>query len=110
LPPTRGIGVRGSRARSNKATTNRATWRNLHAPSGPGVRPDQRLTALARRSGQLEFEPSVNIGHIGVTANREIVTLTGFVSSYAEKTAAERAVRVKGVKAIAEEIEVAAAV
>jgi osmotically-inducible protein OsmY len=36
-----------------------------------------------------------------VTANRGVVTLTGFVTSYAEKTAAERAARrVKGVKAI----------
>jgi osmotically-inducible protein OsmY len=56
---------------------------------------------------ELEFEPSVNAAHIGVTANRGVVTLTGFVMSYAEKTAAERAARrVKGVKAIAEEIEV----
>jgi osmotically-inducible protein OsmY len=56
---------------------------------------------------ELEFEPSVNAAHIGVTANHGVVTLTGFVTSYAEKTMAERAVRrVKGVKAIAEEIEV----
>jgi osmotically-inducible protein OsmY len=56
---------------------------------------------------ELEFEPSVNAAHIGVTANRGVVTLSGFVMSYAEKTAAERAARrVKGVKAIAEEIEV----
>jgi osmotically-inducible protein OsmY len=56
---------------------------------------------------ELEFEPSVNAAHIGVAANRGVVTLTGFVMSYAEKTAAERAARrVKGVKAIAEEIEV----
>lgn len=56
---------------------------------------------------ELEFEPSVNAAHIGVAANRGIVTLTGFVTSYAEKTAAERAARrVKGVKAIAQEIEV----
>ena len=56
---------------------------------------------------ELEFEPSVNAAHIGVTANRGVVTLTGFVMSYAEKTAAERAARrVKGVKAIAEEVEV----
>jgi osmotically-inducible protein OsmY len=56
---------------------------------------------------ELEFEPSINSAHIGVTANRGVVTLTGFVTSYAEKTAAERAARrVKGVKAIAEEIEV----
>ncbi len=56
---------------------------------------------------ELEFEPSVNAAHIGVTANHGVVTLTGFVTSYVEKTMAERAVRrVKGVKAIAEEIEV----
>ena len=56
---------------------------------------------------ELEFEPSVNAAHIGVTANHGVVTLTGFVTNYAEKAMAERAVRrVKGVKAIAEEIEV----
>jgi osmotically-inducible protein OsmY len=56
---------------------------------------------------ELEFEPSVHAAHIDVAANRGVVTLTGFVTSYAEKTAAERAARrVKGVKAIAEEIEV----
>ena len=56
---------------------------------------------------ELEFEPSVNAAHIGVIANKGVVTLTGFVMSYAEKLAAERAARrVRGVKAIAEEIEV----
>jgi osmotically-inducible protein OsmY len=56
---------------------------------------------------ELEFEPSVNAAHIGVMANKGVVTLTGSVTSYAEKAAAERAARrVKGVKAIAEEIEV----
>ena len=56
---------------------------------------------------ELEFEPSVNAAHIGVVANNGVVTLTGFVTNYAEKAAAERAVRrVKGVKAIAEEVEV----
>lgn len=56
---------------------------------------------------ELEFEPSVNAAHIGVAANRGVVTLTGFVMNYAEKAAVERAARrVKGVKAIAEEIEV----
>src|ERR1700757_818687 len=56
---------------------------------------------------ELDFEPSVNAAHIGVTANKGVVTLTGFVTSYTEKAAAERAARrVKGVKAIAEEIEV----
>jgi osmotically-inducible protein OsmY len=56
---------------------------------------------------ELDFEPSVNAAHIGVTANKGVVTLTGFVSSFAEKAAAERAARrVKGVRAIAQEIEV----
>jgi len=56
---------------------------------------------------ELEFEPSVDAAHIGVSANAGVIALTGFVSSYGEKLAAERAVRrVKGVKAIAEEIEV----
>ncbi len=56
---------------------------------------------------ELDFEPSVTATHIGVGVNAGVVTLTGFVSSYGEKLAAERAARrVRGVKAIAEEIEV----
>ena len=56
---------------------------------------------------ELDFEPSANTTHIGVSVNASVVTLTGFVSSYGEKLATERATRrVKGVKAIAEEIEV----
>jgi osmotically-inducible protein OsmY len=56
---------------------------------------------------ELEFEPSIDAAHIGVTVDGGVVTLTGHVSSYAEKIAAEEAVRrVKGVRAIAEEIEV----
>ena len=60
---------------------------------------------------ELDWEPQVNSAHIGVFARDGVVTLTGFVSSYAEKRAAERAARrVKGVKALAEEVEVQAAV
>ncbi|MEY9626349.1 BON domain-containing protein [Sinorhizobium fredii] len=56
---------------------------------------------------ELEYEPSINAANIGVTVEDGIVTLTGHVQSYAEKNAAERvAQRVKGVRAIAEEIEV----
>ncbi|WP_375456599.1 BON domain-containing protein [uncultured Methylobacterium sp.] len=45
--------------------------------------------------------------HIGVTAKDGIVTLTGHVQNYMEKHAAEKAAgRVKGVRAVAEEIEV----
>jgi osmotically-inducible protein OsmY len=54
---------------------------------------------------ELEWEPSVNAAHIGVTAKGGVVTLTGNVGSYAEKRAAERATgRVYGVKGIAEEL------
>lgn len=56
---------------------------------------------------ELLWEPSVSAAHIGVTARDGVVTLTGHVQTYAEKHAAEAAVRrVKGVKAIAEEIKV----
>jgi osmotically-inducible protein OsmY len=55
----------------------------------------------------LEFEPSIDAAHIGVTAERGVVTLTGHVATYAEKLAAEDVARgVKGVRAIAQEIEV----
>jgi osmotically-inducible protein OsmY len=56
---------------------------------------------------ELDWEPSVDAAHIGVTANNGVVTLTGHVPSYTQKWAAERAVgRVTGVKAVAEELEV----
>jgi osmotically-inducible protein OsmY len=56
---------------------------------------------------ELNWEPSVIAAHIGVAANAGVVTLTGHVESFAQKHAAETAVRrVKGVKAVAEEIEV----
>ncbi len=56
---------------------------------------------------ELDFDPSVHSAQIGVAVEDGVVTLTGHVSSYAEKVATERAVqRVKGVRAIAEEIEI----
>lgn len=56
---------------------------------------------------ELGWEPSVTAAHIGVAASAGVVTLTGHVTTYAEKHAAETAAtRVKGVKAIAEELEV----
>jgi osmotically-inducible protein OsmY len=56
---------------------------------------------------ELKWEPSVNAAQIGVTTKDGIVTLMGSVESYAEKHAAETAtLRVKDVKAVAEEIEV----
>ena len=56
---------------------------------------------------ELEWDPSFNAQHIGVAVEEGVVTLTGHVGSYIERLAAEKAVkRVKGVRAIAEEIEV----
>lgn len=56
---------------------------------------------------ELEWEPSVEHANIGVAAKDGVVTLSGFVSNYASKLAAEKATRrVKGVRGIAEEIEV----
>lgn len=56
---------------------------------------------------ELEFEPRIDAAHIGVAAQDGIVTLSGHVSTYAEKIAAETAARrVKGVRGIASEIEV----
>lgn len=56
---------------------------------------------------ELEFEPRVDAAHVGVSVRSGVVTLSGHVDSFAEKFAAERtARRVKGVKAVAQEIEV----
>jgi osmotically-inducible protein OsmY len=56
---------------------------------------------------ELEFEPSVDVSNIGVTAKNGIITLTGKVSNYAEKYAAAKAAeRVVGVKAVTDEMMV----
>ncbi len=56
---------------------------------------------------ELDFEPSIDSADIGVMAENGVVTLTGHVPNYSQKMAAERAVwRVRGVKAIAQKIEV----
>ena len=57
---------------------------------------------------QLNWEPMIkSAAAIGVRVKDGVVTLTGSVESYAEKLAAERAsLRVVGVKAVANELEV----
>jgi osmotically-inducible protein OsmY len=56
---------------------------------------------------ELAWEPSITSAHIGVTAKDGVVTLSGHVPSYWEKRSAETAAsRVKGVKAVVEEIKV----
>jgi osmotically-inducible protein OsmY len=56
---------------------------------------------------QLDWAPEVPTADIGVAAEDGVVTLTGFVNTYAEKLAAERvALKTYGVRAVANDIEV----
>lgn len=56
---------------------------------------------------ELEFEPSIDAASIGVAVDKGIVTLSGHVGNYAQKLAVERAaMRVKGVRGLAQEIDV----
>src|ERR1700681_4184346 len=56
---------------------------------------------------ELDWEPSVNAREMGVAAKAGVVTLTGNVSSYWHKVAAERAAgRVSGVRAVVNELEI----
>jgi osmotically-inducible protein OsmY len=56
---------------------------------------------------ELNWDPRVPAGHIGVSAIDGIVTLTGHTETYAEKHAAETATsRVKGVRGVSEKVEV----
>ena len=55
----------------------------------------------------LDFEPSINCAQIGVTVENAAVALRGHVESYAQKHMVEKTVRrVKGVRAVADELEV----
>jgi osmotically-inducible protein OsmY len=77
------------------------------AATGKGVAMNNDLTLQQRVIDALEFEPSVSAAHIGVSVRNGVVELSGHVESFAEKFAAERTARgVKGVSAVAQEIEV----
>ena len=56
---------------------------------------------------QLDWDPEVDASAVGVAAKDGTVTLTGFIDSYTGKLAAERAAkRVRGVRGVANDIEV----
>jgi osmotically-inducible protein OsmY len=56
---------------------------------------------------QLDWDPEIDASAIGVTAKDGTVTLTGYIDSYSAKLAAERAAkRVRGVRAVANDIDV----
>jgi osmotically-inducible protein OsmY len=69
--------------------------------------PDRDLSIRKDVLDELAFEPRVDAAAIGVAVTDGVVTLSGHVGSLAESDAAEAAARrVKGVRAIALEIEV----
>ena len=56
---------------------------------------------------ELKWDPKITSTNIGVSVKDGVVTLTGFVQSYWEKDAAEKAAkRVYGVRAVANDVEV----
>jgi osmotically-inducible protein OsmY len=56
---------------------------------------------------ELDADPRIDSEHVGVTAEDGVVTLTGAVSSFPQKWSAEEAAkRVKGVRAVAEQLKV----
>lgn len=56
---------------------------------------------------ELQWDPSFDAAEIGISAKDGIITLSGQVANFAEKSAAVRtAKRVSGVKAVADNIEV----
>ena len=66
---------------------------------------DTRIRDLVTR--ELEWDAAVDASAIGVAAQDGTVTLTGYVDTYLCKLAAERAAkRVRGVRAVANDIEV----
>jgi osmotically-inducible protein OsmY len=66
---------------------------------------DLQLRDRAMR--QLGWDSQVDSSAIGVSARDGVVTLTGFIESYAGKLAAERAVkRARGVRAVANDLQV----
>jgi osmotically-inducible protein OsmY len=56
---------------------------------------------------ELDWEPSIQAEHIGVSVDEGCVTLYGHVGTYAEKSAAEKAaLRLRGIRAVANDLEV----
>jgi osmotically-inducible protein OsmY len=66
-----------------------------------------KLTLRQDVLDELEYEPSIDAAHIGVSAEDGVVTLNGYVETFAQKVAAvDAARRVKGVRGVADEIEI----
>jgi osmotically-inducible protein OsmY len=116
-PPSAPHGAR----RSHDALTPAAgTPLALYAQAGRGAAPLRKETAMGTSllwqtdtqlhdsvQRQLEWDPEIDAHDVAVTASDGVITLTGFVHSYATKLAAEQSVkRVRGVRAVANDIQV----
>lgn len=56
---------------------------------------------------ELDWDPSIEAGDIGLAVKNQVITLTGTVPNYAQKRAAERAVfKVSGVQGVANDMDV----
>jgi hypothetical protein len=83
----------------------RAEPKQLHAWRRKDVKTNVQLQQDV--IDELQYEPSIEAAGIGVTAKDGIITLTGTVKSYSEKSSATQATeRVSGVKAVVDEIKV----
>lgn len=68
-------------------------------------RSDTDIETMVER--ELEWDPTINAKNIAVQVKQGVAALAGFTTSYLDKSKAERvAKRVKGVKAVANDIEV----
>ena len=77
----------------------------MSTPAKGAVRSDDEIRNSVLT--ELKWDPKITSTDIGVAVKDGVVTLSGFVSSYWEKNAAEKAAkRVYGVKAIANDLEV----
>jgi osmotically-inducible protein OsmY len=83
--------------------------KEIHMATATTPRTEKRSDEQIQRDvlEELRFEPRVLPNEIGVAVKDGVVTLTGYVESYPKRWAAEDAAhRVRGVKAVANEIEV----
>ncbi|MGD0472810.1 MAG: BON domain-containing protein [Candidatus Velthaea sp.] len=71
------------------------------------LKPDLNIDLHRHVIEELAFDPSIDERAIAVAVSGDVVTLSGFVNSYSQKLAAEKAVkRVRGVRGIAEELTI----
>ena len=87
------------------ATTGTTSTTTTRATDDEATRSDEEIQRDVLE--ELKWEPYVRPNEIGVIVKNGIVTLTGWVEHYIKKwAAAEAAQRVRGVKAVVNEIEI----